>query len=376
MKIKKAIVFFELILVCFLSGCSGGFGLDEQLIVYGIAVDKNEDLYELTLQALNTQNTSNSDSKEDKKSVITVSAKAKTLIDTINLIENQTGKKVLYSHAMALIIGEETAKNSGINDIITFFSTNHKLRPTVEVLISNSFAKEIFLSEKNDKTINAEDIFSITNVENGSNDAINSNVRYLLSDINNELKAAKVWYLEYDKEAGAIKCQKIALFKTNKLIDILDEDISKGARLVYGKAKNISDSLTINDILISYKINSAKSNINVKIADNRPIFSIATKVNLELYNSVSDSSNDELKEILKKRLTKLIINTLNFCIKEKNCDIFNFHRYIMNSDTTFFKNNQLIINDLVKSADYIIDVDTKIKYMGTSNEIKVEDFSY
>lgn len=367
MNIKKIIILSELILVCFfLAGCSGVSGLDEQLIVYGIGVDKSDDMYELTLQALNTQNTSESDSKDEKKSVISISAKAKTLIDAVNRIENQSGKKILYSHAMILIIGEETAKD-GISDIITFFSTNHKLRPTVEVLVSNCSAKDVLFAEETGKIINSEDIFAITNVGKESNDAIQSSVRYLLSDINNELKAAKVWYIEYDKEK--VSCQKIALFKSDKLTDILDEDVSKGVLLIYGKAKNLSDSTKLNDDTISYRISQSKSNFNLEIKNNKPIFNINLDLNLDLYGANSINQSAEIKSALENRLTSLTENTINFCIKKYGCDIFNFHRYIMNSDTKFFKTNLNQIENIIQSADYNVNVNTKTIYMGSNQKI-------
>lgn len=366
MKIKKIFILAELSFMCFLGGCCNVSGLDEQLIVYGIGVDKIDDMYELTLQALNTQNTSESDSKEEKKSIIGIHAKAKTLIDAVSQIENQTGKKILYSHAIVLIIGEETAKN-GLSDIVTFFSTNHKLSPTVEVLISNCYAKDIFFNEETEKTVYSEDIFAITNIGQENNDAINSNIRYLLSDINNELKAAKVWYIDYDKEK--VSCQRIALFKHDKLIDILDEEISKGALLIYGKAKNFSDSVKINDCTVSYKVSQAKSNIQVKIKNNKPVFNLSLDLNLDLYGADNISNSDEIKLALENRLAGLQTNAINFCIKKYGCDIFNFHRYIMNSDSKFFKANLNKIENIIQTANYNIAVNIKIRYMGANQKI-------
>ena len=267
---------------------------------------------------------------------------------------------------MVLIIGGETAKE-GISDIITFFSTNHKLRPTVEVLVSNCTAKDIFFAEGTCKIINSEDIFAITNIGKESNDAIQSSVRYLLSDINNELKAAKVWYIEYDKEK--VSCQKIALFKSDKLTDILDEDVSKGVLLIYGKAKNLSDSTKLNDDTISYRISQSKSNVNVGIKNNKPIFNINLDLNLDLYGSDSINQSAEIKSALKNRLTSLTENTINFCINKYGCDIFNFHRYIMNSDAKFFKTNLNQIKNIIQSADYNVSVSTKTRYMGSNQKI-------
>lgn len=366
MKIKATFICAELILVCFLSGCSGVAGLDEQLIVYGIGVDKNNGDYELTLQALNTQNTSDSDTKNSKKNFTNVSAKAVTLIDSVNQLENQVGKKILYSHTIVLIIGEDTAQN-GIGEIINFFATNHKLRPTVEVLIANGSAKEIFSNEDDEKTLKAEDILATTRIGKENDDAINSNIRYLLSDLNNDFKAAKVWYAEYDK--GKLSCAKIALFKSGKLTDILDKNIAKGVMLVLGKAKNISDNFQINDAKLSYEISKANSYINVAFTDNKPIFNIKLDVNLELYGADILDATPAIKTAVENRLNSLASDAINFCIKTQSCDVFNFYRYIMNSDTNFFKSNLNRIENIIQNLEFNVKTNAKIKYMGTNQKI-------
>ena len=235
-------------------------------------------------------------------------------------------------------------------------------------MISDCFAKDIFSNEEIEKTVYSEDIFAVTtNVGKKNNDAIHSNIRYLLSDINNELKAAKVWYIEYDK--GRVSCQRIALFKSDKLIDVLDEETSKGILLIYGEAKNLSDSAKLNDCTISYKVSQAKSNVNVEIKNNKPVFSLNLDLDLDLYGADNIDRSDEIKAMLENRLASLQANAINFCIKKYGCDIFNFHRYIMNSDSKFFKANLSQMENIIQSADYNATIDIKVKYMGSNQKI-------
>ncbi len=364
MKVKNMFILLELILVCFLPGCSKVSGLDEQLIVYGIGIDNSEGIYELSVQAIDIKNNSESSSKEAQKKLTTISSKAPSLIEAEKQIENQSGKKMLYSHALILIIGEQTAKN-GITDIVKFFSTNHKLRPTVEVLISNISAKDILANEKGEN--NSEDILALTKVGKENNDAINSNLRYILGDINDNLKAEKVWYLEYNE--GQMCCEKISILKNSKLINILDDDDTKGAILCFGKAKNICDNIKINDKEIYYEINKAKANINFSVEKGKPIFYVSVLVTMNLYNLDNNISNEEVKPLIEKRLSNLIKNTINFCIKENNCDIFNFNKHIIKANADFFKANLNRIENIVASAEYDINVSTKIRYLGPNQDI-------
>lgn len=322
MTTKKLFLVFELALVCFLTGCNHVSGLDEQLIVYGLGVDKNDGEYEVAVQALNAQNTEDSNSNSSKKNVTTVSAKGETLLDAVKRIENQSGKKILYSHAMVLILSEDLAK-SGVGETLRFFSTNHKLRPAVEVLISSTPAKEILSSENN---FNAEDILATTRVGKEKDDGINSQIRYILGDLNSPSKSAKAWYLDYKDED--ISCQKMVAFKDDKLKIVLDENATKGALLLLGKAKNISDSVEIDGKKVFFELNKVKSNVKVKSQNDSPIFDICLKVDLSLHNTDGKDSSEAVKSAINDRLCELAGKAITLCLKENNCDVSKLYKHI------------------------------------------------
>ncbi len=325
MTAKKLFLLFELALVCFLTGCNHVSGLDEQMIVYGLGVDKNDGEYEVTVQALNAQNTEDSNSNSSKKNVTTVSATGETLLDAVKQIENQSGKKILYSHAMVLILSEDLAK-SGVGETLRFFSTNHKLRPTVEVLISSTPAKEILSSENK---FNAEDILATTCVGKEKDDGINSQIRYILGDLNSPSKSAKAWYLDYKNEE--ISCQKMVAFKDDKLKIVLDKEATKGALLLLGKAKNISDRVEIDGQKVFFELNKVKSNVKVELKKDKPTFDICLKVDLSLYNTDGKDSSEAVKSAINERISELAGKAITICLKENNCDVFRFHKYVKNN---------------------------------------------
>lgn len=326
MTAKKLFLTLELAMVCLLTGCNHVSGLDEQMIVYGIGVDKNDGEYEVTVQALNAQNTEDSNSNSAKKNVTTVSAKGNTLLAGVKQIENQSGKKILYSHAMILVISEALAK-SGVGETLRFFSANHKLRPTVEVLISSAPAQEILSSENK---FNAEDILATTRVGKEKNDGIHSQIRYVLGDLNSPSKTAKVWHLAYKDEE--ISCQRIVLLKEEKLKIVLDEEASKGALLLLGKAKNISDSVEVDGQKAFFEINKVKSHIKMGNQSDEDIFRVNLSVDLSLYNAEEISDNEKIKNAINKRILVLANKAVEVCLKENDCDVFKFCRYLDNSE--------------------------------------------
>ena len=342
MTAKKLFLVFELALVCFLTGCNHVSGLDEQMIVYGLGVDKKDGEYEVTVQALNAQNTEDSNSNSSKKNVTTVSATGETLLDAVKQIENQSGKKILYSHAMVLILSEDLAK-SGIGETLRFFSTNHKLRPTVEVLISGAPAKEILSRENN---FNAEDILATTRVGKEKDDGINSQLRYILGDLNSPSKSAKAWYLDYKNEE--ISCQKMVAFKDDKLKIVLDEEATKGALLLFGKAKNISDSVEIDGQKVFFEINKVKSHIKIENQEDELVFRVNLSVGLNLYNAEELSDNEKVKNAVKERLVELANKTVKICLKENNCDVFKLYKHISNSHGDFRETTRSLAHIKIK----------------------------
>lgn len=216
---------------------------------------------------------------------------------------------------------------------------------------------------------NAAIIVSISKIGKENDDGINSNIRYLLSDLENPQKAAKVWLLEYNKDDGKVACPQIALFKSDKLTDILDEDATKGVLLIYKKAKNIADSINVNDAQIYYEMSKAKSKISLNVEENRPVFNVSLCADLELYNADDLAANSVIKPIIENRLVELMQKAIDSCIKKNGCDIFNFYRYIMNANASFFKENLANLEEVLKSADYEISVQAKIRYMGANQKI-------
>lgn len=359
---KKIILILLFIgLSCSISGCTNVSGLDEQLIINSIGVDKNENVYELTIQFLNIDNSSQEEI-EGASTTLSMTTTGDTLLEALNNVQNQTGKKLLYSHALILVIGNDTAK-MGINNIIDFFATNHKLRPTVEVLISNTSAKNLLSAEINDKLINAEDILSISNTFKNGYNGMNSNIRYILKDSKSNLNQdIKIWYIELD-ENSTIYCKKIAIFKDYKLTYVLNEDETKGLFLILGHTKNISDKIIIDDKTVSYYINNVKSNISVKIENEVPIFNIDINVQADIY----DIENS--KTSVNERLMDLINNTIDICVRKYKCDILNFNKYIMNYDSNYYKSNENNIENILCQARFNIKPNVKVKNMGPNQKI-------
>ena len=355
MTAKKLFLVFELALVCFLTGCNHVSGLDEQLIVYGLGVDKNDGEYEVTVQALNAQNTEDSNSNSSKKNVTTVSATGETLLAAVKQIENQSGKKILYSHAMILVISEDLAK-SGVGETLRFFSTNHKLRPTVEVLISSTPAKEILSSENK---FNAEDILATMRVGKEKDDGIKSQIRHVLGDLNSPSKSAKAWCLEY--KDGEISCKNMAVFEDDKLKIVLDNEATKGALLLLGKAKNISDSVEVGDQKVFFELNEVKSKIRVDLQNDRPTFDIYLKVGLNLYDIDGANTSEAAKSAINERLSELVNKAITVCLKENNCDVFKFCRYVTNNYFDLLNENECRLEKGFSGTKVELSIITKCK---------------
>ncbi len=328
---KIALIFFTLSLIL-LSGCTRARGLDEKLITRGIGIDFKDDQYKVSIQALSNIGGSSEEEGEGDDTFI-ISSSDGSLASAVRGIEKQTGKEVLYSHTLVLIIGKEAAETK-LNDIIDFFTKGYKLRPAVETLIAKEEALAI-LEEKQ-----ADEIWDVARL-----DPIKSNLRYFAGDLQNNYKGAKTWLLEISD--GSLQCIETVLFKQYKWIGVLDKKDTKSLVILSGSAKNLV-------VEGDYIIKKSKANIKVDLSGEVPHFSIT--VNLKVDYDVDDSN--KISEIVKK----MIEETIYKIVWEYECDIFNFHKYIMNKDLQYFKDNESFIYDILKKSIYDVKVEVKTEY--------------
>ena len=102
-----------------------GTEIEDMMIIQGIAVDKEKDAYEVTVEMLNNKQSASADSSNvGDEMTLVYSAKGETVAEALRLIINKTGNVPIYTHNKVIILSEDVARTD-ITKILDFFEYHY-----------------------------------------------------------------------------------------------------------------------------------------------------------------------------------------------------------------------------------------------------------
>ena len=208
---KKLSFSFIIVFSILLSGCTGGKQLHERLIVQGLGVDKENNLYNVTVQFLTADNSG----EEMGENYETISLKGDSIIDAISKVSNITGKEPMYSQNLILILGEEVARD-GISKVIDFFIRHYECRPTVTVFIAKENASKILTLEGANGIMTAPKISEMSDAQRLNSNIIFSNVLDVVNCLYNNISDPKIACINIDN-GDLVIAYSTAVFNEDKL---------------------------------------------------------------------------------------------------------------------------------------------------------------
>lgn len=289
-KNKKVIgVFLSLML---LTGCSES-KIQDKMMVSGMYLEKENEKFVVSLIA--------SHSKENEY----YEGKGESVKEAISVLEDECGKKAVFSREMLVFLGENIA-NEKTNEILDFFIRYYEILPSSKMIYSKA-SKEEF--EKNTNEIIKETSALIKNNNVKKTDIVEFINAFL--DKNGDFSLPV-----FEKENDKYNISKIAVFKNSEIHRILDEKTSKDYLLYLGEIK---EDTVIIDSEIFGKVTLFLTNIKTKNDDNSIIiFANADISECEKFeNKLFDYKQYELFE---NELSKVLRKKIQAVLKSTACD--------------------------------------------------------
>ena len=149
-----------------------GTEIEDMMIIQGVAVDKENDNFVVTIEMLNNKQSASADASNvgDEMTLI-YSAKGETVAEALRLIINKTGNVPTYTHNKVMILSEEVAKTD-ITKVLDFFERDYTTEPITLVCVAKgcnasdilkaNIGSDISKSEVLEKILNQSTISSIT----------------------------------------------------------------------------------------------------------------------------------------------------------------------------------------------------------------------
>ncbi len=348
----KKIIILLIILLPLLTGCYNYRELNDLYIVTAMSIEKNNDLYKVTVQVVNPRKDTDA-SKGNQPSFITYNTTSQSIQKALREMIKESPNKMYAAHLELLIIDEELAKE-GISPILDFLIRDPELRDEFYVLISqdkniletitpldNLTSESITKSLKNlNKYLG---ITSLTTYSDLMDTYLDDNKELALPTIKlegNIKEGNDKDDLEKTDTEAKLVLSNMTVFKKDKLIGYLDEKESIAYNFIKDNITNTLIKSNYDDGFIIHEIISSKTKIEVNPKENKvkitlsgtsSISEVYTKKNLTEYKNIQ-----EIEKIMNNNIEKLIENSFYNIVKKYNTDIFNFKDLYYKKDVNYF----------------------------------------
>ena len=376
---KKILLVISL---CFiLTGCGNYAELDKLAIVTGVAIDKDDDDYEISYLVANSPKGQTS-SKEGEAKTTVYSGTGETIPDAAMIIEQKSPKKIYLGHVNVVIISEEIAKD-GFFKVADWLFRNPETRKQFYLLLAkDEKAKNIIKIISPLESFPSQSIATLLESNRDSKSAsttttYNNFVGYVLEQgadpivptitiKGNVKEGSDQSNIETTEPTAYLALGPLAIFKEDKLVGYVKAKESELINLIQNKIKEIKYTLNYNDDDITIDSYNLKTKLSLKDEWHVNLNITGTG---NIYNINSDIDISDPKEIRKieKKWNKSLQKSLKKLIKKMQnkykSDIFGFGNKIYSTypqkwnqvkdewNDKYFKQVKVTINSNLKIPD-------------------------
>ena len=376
--LKKFSLFFIIMVMvsCFCSCERYGTEIEDMMIIQGVAVDKNKDDYEVTIEMLNNKQSASADSSNvGEEMTLIYSGKGETVAEALRLIINKTGNVPTYTHNKVIILSEEVVK-SDITKVLDFFERDYTTQPITlvctakdvkagEVLKAN-IGKDISKSEVLEKILNQSSISSIT-PETRLIDVINT----VLDET--ACIALPTVTLQENGETKTFFVENVAVFNyDNEISYYLGRESSENFVKLLGELKN--GTLVTEDengSKATFIIVDGKTKYKAEVINGIVNYNVKIKMYCDLNAYEGDrfqSIKNETVELFRKNIEldteRKLKDTYKAIQKHDSFDILHFGRRLLQNDKNAYKQMKNNWQENFKNGNINVDVEVIIRRIG------------
>lgn len=330
---KKLSITVLLCVLLFLTSCiPQNTEIKHRLVIEGIGIDYDtgNNLYELTVQVLETSGNSAEQGKSSAP-VTNYSVKGKTVAEAVGRLSENTGRYPLYSQNRLILIGSSVTDRQIIRSL-NFFVREYTSRPDVFVAAASGNASEVL-------TVDASGEVPAKLIESAIEQCHKNSVSVdteLFDTVNLSLEKTTVFTLPLievdDNRIPERKCMKVtgtracSLQSEQKMMSD-----SETMALLFITDDIFSGTLSITNEKYNAALEIIKSKTKTKLAikDGRPHIEYTVSCKADIVESDSDSFSDfhtiDVKKIEKhaeETIKASMTGLLERFLKDEKCDIF------------------------------------------------------
>ncbi|MGG3495728.1 Ger(x)C family spore germination protein [Peribacillus simplex] len=348
---RLVLLWMMLIATIFTSGCWDKRELNEMAIVSAVGLDKNKEGKIVgTFQIINPSNVAGAlqGGGGTNPPISIYRATGDNVLELDSSATTKISRDMYFAHANLVVIGEELAKEEGLNYIFDAFERSPEFRATTRIVISRGVkAKDIIETLTAIDKVSAEKIIrtiEVTEKNQGENISINLQevIKNLLStgkepiisgftvrgDTGKEDKMENTQSSEIKANPNAAG---IGVFKDGKLIDWLDGDKAIGAMWVLDRIESTNLNIDWEDKkdAVTYQVIRQKTNVSVKMENGKPkvFIKVRAEGDIREVNVPLNLTDTHVLIDIEKKLAKKLKKEMEDAVvraQENKSDIFGF----------------------------------------------------
>lgn len=390
---KKLIILVILLFgVC---GCWNYKELDDYSIITGIAIDKDEDKYEVSVLISNASKSSGESPDSSESKSVVYSGKGTSIFKALKDLALISPKELYLDHFSILIMSEEIA-TEGIYNVVDFFLRYPDARKDFSVAITKDCkAKDTLkivtpLTDFPSQSI-ADNLKFSTNLQGAISDLNYNELIYNLVAPGIEVTMNSIKIIGDPEEGSSqdntsssepqtyLKLGNIAVFKDDKFIKWTTEEESYGINIINNKITELYIKIELDDGYVVVSPVNFSSDVKIEIKDNKPQVSIEVGGNAKVMevDGHIDLEDDSVIEEIQKKANKEIKSYIKKAISiatENETDIFGFGLRLYKNNPNYFNKVKDSWNEDLKNLDINIKSNLIIKSISsTENSVEVLD---
>ena len=383
----KKILISLILLIC-LTGCWNYHELNNYSIVTGVAIDKSDTGYEVSVLIANTPK-NDTDKESGSSKIVVYSGEGDTIYTAIKDIGLISAKELYMGHFAVLVISEDVAIN-GIDEVIDMFlresstkknffvsiTKDCKAKDTLKIITPLSNFPSQNIADNLISTSKLQGIISNVTfnelVSNLKRDGIENSINSL-NIIGNSSEGSKKENVEESEPKTYIKLGTLGLFKDDKLVHWTTKEESIGINIVKNKTSEMYVKVKYKNSTIVFETVDIKTIVNVKLDDKNPIVNIdiSGKAKIaEVINNVGLNS-DEVINLLKDKINRKVIDYVNQGIDiaiKNNTDVFGLGLQFYKEYPNYYKNVKNNWENNLSNLKININSNIILKTKGSSKE--------
>ncbi len=378
-KFKKILLLiFTVTFVFLFSSCERyGTEIEDMMIIEGVAIDKQDDNFLVTVEMLNNKQSASADSSNvGEKMTLTYSGVGETVSSALRSIITKVGAVPNYTHNKIIVLSEAVVKKD-ISEVLDFFERDYTNQPiTIVCMVKGVKAQNVLTANIGDdisKSENLEKVIEQSNINSVIPKTRIIDVINIIADENSCI-VLPVITLENNLEQKDFFIKNLAVFNyDNTFSYYVDKHTAEDITTLLGQPKNGTIvSSDENNKKATFIVVDGKTKIKAEVT-NENIINFNVKIKLYCDLSAYEGSNfksikNETVEIFKKNIEKDVKErtekTFDLIKSKDGLDCICFSKRLLKSDKKSYENFKNNWQTHFKNSKINVDAEIVVRRIG------------